>query len=614
MRLPTGFTRTAVPLLTAALLAAATVVPGAAGADDTVPTPTPVATPVPTVPVPSLPAALVPRAKTFRPVADDPPRAERESSCSPTEKPGAFALRTLLRRTYGTKIASNTVRKCTAADSGHEEGRAVDWMTSVRVPEQRAMAEAFIGWLQATDQFFNPYAMARRLGVEYIIWNNRIWRTYDPGRGWTQYGGCLAKKKAAKKFDTACHRNHVHVSLSWDGAYNRTSYFGGYVACPSFPTAMTAPALTTEGLDFVAVPPARLLSTWTGSGAPNGPCRLRAGTRFDLPVLGRGGVPDSGVSAVVLRVALAKPDASTTLRVWPAGTAAPVDPVVAANPGQGAALVTVPLGTSGMVSIQDSGGMSHVSADVVGYYLAPGLVGDRFHPIGSTRVVSSQTIAAKGSVTLDLTAASGVDNVHAGLLSVSVAGAKAAGTLVAYPPDSSVPPVPGVVFATGDAQTSSMIARSAGGGQTILLNTSTSPVTVTVDLQGVYAPAAIDGGMQFVPLAQNRLVNTQKRVGLAGALAQGVTASFAAVGVRGVPATGVGAVLLYGMAVKSGANTVTTLWPEGTNRPTVRQISPRVARPSGDMVAVRPGATGRVAVRNQRGTTDLVVDVAGYFR
>lgn len=59
---------------------------------------------------------------------------------------------------------------------------------------------------------------------------------------------------------------------------------------------------------------------------------------------------------------------------------------------------------------------------------------------------------------------------------------------------------------------------------------------------------------------------------------------------------------------------MTTLWPDGTTRPTIRQLSPRVARPSGDLVAVRPGASGRVAVRNQSGTTDLVVTVAGYLR
>lgn len=594
MRLPTGLARSAVPLLAAALLGGVAVTPLPALAAEPA-------------------AAPSPKAKAFRPVADDLPRAERESTCSPTEKPGAIALRTLIQRTYGKQIAISIVRGCTRAESGHEEGRAVDWMTNVRVPEQRALADTFITWLQATDEYYNPYAMARRLGVEYIIWNSRTWRTFDPDRGWTEYAGCLTKKRA-KKYDNACHRNHVHISLSWDGAYNRTSYFGGYVACPSFPAPLMSPSMTTTGLDFVAVPPARLLSTSSYTGTTNGPCRIRGGTRFDLPVLGRGGVPPSGVAAVVLRVALVKPDASTTLRAWPTGAALPPDPVAAANPGQGAALVTVPLGTSGSVSLQHTGGVSHLTADVVGYYLAPNLVGDRLHPMGATRVLSAQTIPAKGSLAVDLGTASGVEDVHAGLLSLSVSGATKAGTLVAYPPDSSVPPVPAVVFAANDVSTSSVLARTGGGGRTLLLNSSSAPVTVTADLQGVYAPAAVTGGMQFVPLAQGRLVNTVKREGLAGSLTQGLTATFASVGVRGVPATGVGAVLLYGMAVRSQANTVTTLWPDGAERPTIRQLSPRVARPSGDMMVVRPGATGRVAVRNQRGTTDLVVDVAGYFR
>src|SRR4051794_32205286 len=105
MRLPTGITRVAVPLLTAALLATAAVLPTAAGADETVPVSPPTAAPT-LPPKPTLPPAPLPRVKNFRPVADDLPRAERESTCSPTEKPGAIALRTLLRRTYGKAIGS----------------------------------------------------------------------------------------------------------------------------------------------------------------------------------------------------------------------------------------------------------------------------------------------------------------------------------------------------------------------------------------------------------------------------------------------------------------------------------------------------------------------------
>jgi hypothetical protein len=602
MRLPTGLARVGVLVTTAALLVGGALGPTPASAGTTT-------------------AAPVPKARAFvGTVADDFPRWERESSCSPIEKPGAAALRKLLRKTYGKTIGSSTVRACSKADSGHEEGRAVDWMTNVRVPAQKALAEAFVAWLQAPDANGNAAAMARRLGIEYVIWNNRTWRTYDTARGWTEYAGCLAKKKRKKKFDNTCHRTHVHISLSWDGAYQRTSYYSRYVACPWFPTRAPAPALPVDGLDFVAVPPVRLLATATGTGTTNGlgtptqPCRARGGARYDLPVLGREGLPTSGIAAVVLRVGLVTPDSATTLRVWPTGGPLPVDPIAAANPGQPAALVTVPLGTGGMVSLQHSGGMSHLSADVVGYYLSPGLVGDRFHAVSPTRLVSARTVAPGGTVSLDLAGATGLPQVHAGLLSVTAARSTAAGGVTAYAPDSAIPPMPALEFAAGDTVTGSVLARTGPEGSALLRNTSKSPVTLTVDLQGVYAPAAEPGGLQFVPVRQARLVNTLKKTGIAHRLTAGVTETFASVGRGGVPATGVGALLLYGMAVKPAVNTSTTLWTDGLALPGVRQLSPRTARPTGDMLAVRPGATGRVAVRNQAGTSDLVVDVAGYFR
>jgi hypothetical protein len=342
MHLPAGLARVAVPLLAGALLVAATLVPTGAVASANPPVPTP---------------------RAFGAVADDFPQWERENTCSPTQKPGAKKLRGLLRRTYGRSISSSTVRPCTSADSGHEEGRAVDWMTNKKVPEQKAMANAFLAWLQAPDSYGNTYAMARRLGVEYVIWNNRMWRTYDTGRGWTEYDNCLHKKKKGKKaWANACHRTHVHISLSWDGAYKRTSYFSGYVACPAF-YQQAPPVLAAPVGALVTLTPARILSTQTGIGTPNGKCRVRGGSHFDLAVLGHGGVPASGVADVVLRVALVNPDSATTLRVWPAGAARPTMPIMPAT-----AEITVPVGTNGMVSLQHSAGMSQITVDVVGYH------------------------------------------------------------------------------------------------------------------------------------------------------------------------------------------------------------------------------------------------------
>ena len=345
---------------------------------------------------PASAAAVPATARPFGISIDAYPTWQRESTCSPTEKPGARFLRRLLLATYGP-VGSNIVRACTRSDSGHEEGRALDWMTNVRVPEQKAMADAFIAWLQAPDEFGNPAAMARRLGISYVIWNNQTWRAYDPARGWTDYNGCRAKKKAKRALDNTCHRSHVHISFTWDGALKRTSYYTGYVACPVplpvvpdpvVPPVPPVPPVPGYPVPVVPVPvpapvvpvpvtgpvlplaPARILGTKAGTGSVAGPCRVHPDVRFDLHVLGAGGVPETGVAAVVLRVQLVGPDAPATLQVWPAGSLPPLETVPLDATGR-VAVVTVPVGTAGSVSLQLGEAMAHLRADVLGYVAAP---------------------------------------------------------------------------------------------------------------------------------------------------------------------------------------------------------------------------------------------------
>ncbi len=100
-------------------------------------------------------------------------------------------------------------------------------MVSARDKTQRAEARAFIQWLLATDKYGNTDAMARRLGVMYVIFDNRMWGAWS-GQ-WEEYNGCLHKKMQARAYDNACHRTHVHISLSWNGARGKTTFWGGKV-------------------------------------------------------------------------------------------------------------------------------------------------------------------------------------------------------------------------------------------------------------------------------------------------------------------------------------------------------------------------------------------------
>ncbi len=178
-------------------------------------------------PVPARPAGLP---TAIEPLAGYVPA----NSCDPTAKPGTTALGTLLTATYpGTSYAiSRTCGVDPLPTSEHYDGRAVDWMNSVRDTVQAAQAQAVIRWLTAPDAAGQTYAIARRLGVMYMIWDGQIWGAYSADRGWRPYSSCADHPE--KGWDTTCHRNHMHLSLSWPGAMGTTSYWTQRVAAPDY--------------------------------------------------------------------------------------------------------------------------------------------------------------------------------------------------------------------------------------------------------------------------------------------------------------------------------------------------------------------------------------------
>ena len=177
------------------------------------------ATAVPPTPI-GLPTAIEPLATDVT-----------NNSCDGRAKPGTVALGNLLKKTYPTS-SYGTVRACGADSIGrteHYDGRALDWMVSVRNTTQRAEADAVLGWLFATRNGVT-FANARRLGVMYVIWNNRIWGTWS--QTWQPYSSCASTPQAS--MDSTCHRNHIHFSLSWAGAMQRTSYWTKRVAATDY--------------------------------------------------------------------------------------------------------------------------------------------------------------------------------------------------------------------------------------------------------------------------------------------------------------------------------------------------------------------------------------------
>jgi len=133
-----------------------------------------------------------------------------QSKCDPKAKPGVTAFMKLVLATYPCTTSGGITRSCSSGGkSEHKEGRAWDWMIKVGHPA----ADSLLGWLLATDKNGNKHAMARRLGIMYMVWNKKMWRAYNPGLGWANYSGSNP------------HTDHVHFSFSWDGANKKTSFW-----------------------------------------------------------------------------------------------------------------------------------------------------------------------------------------------------------------------------------------------------------------------------------------------------------------------------------------------------------------------------------------------------
>jgi hypothetical protein len=150
--------------------------------------------------------------------------------CTPkAARPGIEALtRWLGANARGVSWGSYRCEKWGKHEASlHAENRAIDWHLDVTVPAERRAAEKLIRLLLAPDVAGNPQALARRMGVEELIWDCGYW-----GAGMTQfeeYQPCYGKRgKLRRHVDpTIGHRNHVHLGMTKAGAAARTSFWRG---------------------------------------------------------------------------------------------------------------------------------------------------------------------------------------------------------------------------------------------------------------------------------------------------------------------------------------------------------------------------------------------------
>ncbi len=391
------------------------------------------------------------------------------------------------------------------------------------------------------------------------------------------------------------------AGVSWTGA--------GYPLRNVFITAQVF--VRAAGARYHPLTPSRILDTRT-SGVALGP-----GATMDLQVTGAGGVPSTGVSAVILNVAVTGPTAMSHLTVFPAGVPRPWTANLNFDAGQTVPnLVTAKLGAGGRLSIFNAMGSTHVVVDVAGWY-DEGIKasGARFHTVTPSRILDTRNttiLGPAGTMGLQVTGRGGVPatGVSAVVMNVAVTGTTAPSHLTVSPAGEARPLASNLNWVAGDTVPNLVTAKLGAGGAVSLFNAAGS-VHVIADVAGWYDDGTSATGAGYHPLTPSRILDTRNG---SGAIAPAAIRELQVSGQGGVPAAGVSAVVTNVALTGPTAPGHLTIYPAGESLPGASNLNFRPAQTVANLVSAKLGAGGRVGIFNaSAGSTHVIADVAGWF-
>jgi hypothetical protein len=248
---------------------------------------------------------------------------------------------------------------------------------------------------------------------------------------------------------------------------------------------------------YTPLTPSRLLDTRSGNGAPVSVVAGNGG-QVSLQVTGRGGVPASGVAAVILNTTVTDTRAAGYLTVFPSGSPKPVASNLNFAAGDTIAnLVTVQVGPDGKVILANGSSQSvDLIADVAGYYLAgtatqPGT----FVSLTPSRILDTRSgngatgpVRANGTVNLAVDGRGGVpaSAVGAVVVNLTVTDTAQAGYVTVYPSGTTMPVASNLNYRPGQTIANLVVVGVGNNGAISITNASIGTVDLIADVAGYF--------------------------------------------------------------------------------------------------------------------------------
>lgn len=425
----------------------------------------------------------------------------------------------------------------------------------------------------------------------------------------------------------SCSSSYVPQTATWSASLTFTcaappapGVLSVYLATPTMAWAQlfaTIPNVTGyHSGAFAAVTPARAFDSRSAGGA------ITAGGTRSVQLMGVGGVPTAEVSSVVLSVTVTETTAGGYLALYPAGATGPVASDLNWS-GAGvtiASTVTVQVGTEGKVALFQSGpGSAQVIIDVAGYYVS-GAVADAggFVPTSPTRLIDTRStggaIAANTGRDVQVAGQAGVPatGVSAVMVNITVTETTTGGYLTAFPSGTATPAASNLTWMSGGTTIPSFAAVKLGGnGKITLYQSGPGTAQAVVDVAGYFLGGTPTQEGMFVAISPARVLDTRSTSAVPG----GGTRSLHVLGLGGVPASNVSAVVLCATVTQTTNGGYLTVYPGTSPRATVSNLNWSAPNTTiSNLVTVKVGTDGTVAFYNgSPSSTQVIADAGGYY-
>jgi len=247
-------------------------------------------------------------------------------------------------------------------------------------------------------------------------------------------------------------------------------------------------------------------------------------------------------------------------------------------------------------------------------------VGDEgtYTPLTPARILDTRNgtgglpgaIGPGATVDVQVTGRGGVPTtgVSAVAMNVTVTQPTGAGYLTMFPSGTTRPLAANLNFTPGKTVPNLVVVKLGAGGKVSMFNSSGS-THVIYDVAGWYSTTTSGNAGRYSALVPARILDTRGGV----RLGPGASMDLQVSGRGGVPAAGVSAAVLNVAVTGATAVSFLTVYPTGGTRPEAANLNDVAGDTVSNRVMAKLGTGGKVTLYNNAGSTDVVVDVGGWY-